>query len=171
MNVYITVTALYTCNTSSTNPGNVQSSPGRVLYWPKAPRPTSSMLWHPLTQHSTFNRLLIAHSCRDLSVASMFFHFSAASCGTCHETRCWLLPDDVPANPRGQLIRLINTPPVVTERNVPGIVWNLPHWLRVLLLHSETENIHTAARQTSPWQDQCPQHSASDLHTTRISNV
>lgn len=65
-----------------TNPGNVQSSPGRVLYWPKAPRPISSMLWVPLMQHSTFNMLLIAQSRRDLVAASTSFHFSAARCCT-----------------------------------------------------------------------------------------
>lgn len=67
----------------STNPGNVQSSPGRVLYWPKAPRPTSSMLWAPLIPDSSFSNVLIAHNSRDLADSSMSFHFSAALCCTC----------------------------------------------------------------------------------------
>ncbi len=71
---------------------------------PKAPRPTSSIVWVPLTQHSTFSSVFIMPSFNAV-LAWSFFHSSGASRSTSALTNsptlgrgspplswnCWLL--------------------------------------------------------------------------------
>ena len=60
---------------------------------------------------------------------------------------------------------------IVIETNIPLNVWTLPHWPRVLLLHSQILSFHQTALETSPEPDRCPRDSASDLHTLHTHRI